>query len=191
MRYFLDSLLSSPNEAKEVKIPKGKKLGHSPNLWHCCFPVPQFFNHVPRSCRFTAPGKVKERRNPMTTSFVHLYYNVIFALPIFISPSLKMNTVHKNSWTPKFNTLKTGFLIIDWRSYKSPWKKLSVGHFQFIVSYSQAHRKVPGAYTLGGNRMPFFRVLWTRTGFSNTHSTPLHHPPPQLCSTARHSQLPW
>ena len=32
MRYFLDSLLSSPNEAKEVKIPKGKKLGHSPNL---------------------------------------------------------------------------------------------------------------------------------------------------------------
>ena len=33
----------------------------------------------------------------MTTSFVHLYYNVIFALPIFIIPSLKLNTVHKNS----------------------------------------------------------------------------------------------
>ena len=28
----------------------------------------------------------------MTTSFVHLYYNMIFALPIFIIPSLKMNT---------------------------------------------------------------------------------------------------
>ena len=33
----------------------------------------------------------------MTTSFVYLYYNVIFALPIFIISSLKTNTVHKNS----------------------------------------------------------------------------------------------
>ena len=169
---------------KRSKYPRGKKMGHSPNLWHCCFPVPQFSNHVLRSCRFTVP-QVKEGRNPMTTSFVYLYYNVIFALPIFIISSLKTNTVHKNSWTPKFNTLKTGFLIRDWNPTSHREKSWVWVIFSLLFSYSQAHRKAPGAYTLGGNRKPFFRVLWTRTGFSNTHSTPPHGPPPS--SVARHA----